>query len=238
MQPTRHTVAVIAGVLALSGGGLWLALDRTADKPGGVERASRTEAAAPGGRGGPSDTPGRGADSGDSSQSGEVRTEIVRALLKELDHLGDATPEEKRELRRLLLDVDKQLAEATIPPRIGPESQPQKSGKYGSKGPLGHKPGTQDVPNSAQKDMDKADGPRTPIVKALLELVNDLPTANLSDEEKDQRAAVRDGLLRADTILSQHLGQAAVDRIKAANEKHPAPRVFNPRKRPPAEGDK
>lgn len=231
MRPARHVVICLGATFLLSGGGLWLALGRNAYEPEHRGQPPRADTAADQEKGRSLGPSGASSRSAESSRPTEVRTAVVRALLEELDRVADATPEAKRQLRQMLLEMDKQLAQAAVPPRVTvPKSRTLKTEPK-----PGGQPTPRDEAGSGPQNPQSADGARTPVVRALLDLVNHLPTTNLSDEERQQREAVREGLLQADAILSQHLGQAAVDRIKAANEKPPTPKVFNPRKGPSSE---
>ncbi|MCS7304396.1 MAG: hypothetical protein NZ602_04735 [Thermoguttaceae bacterium] len=49
---------------------------------------------------------------------GEVRTALVRALLEVLDKLNDVSEEDRRQVRQLLLEADKDLAKALQPPSV------------------------------------------------------------------------------------------------------------------------
>ncbi|WP_347246463.1 hypothetical protein [Thermogutta sp.] len=145
----------------------------------------------------------------------QVRTEIVRRLLKALDNLPNVDPKQKRELRRILLDSDKQLVQAVKSPET-PRATSEQSERKEQK------------PSTDGGKSPSFEGPKSPVIKALLDLLDDIPQDDLADHDSRQTDTLRENLIQADKILSQHLGRSAVNRIKAANRKPTVPRVFNP----------
>jgi len=218
----RHRLRIMGiGFLVFAGLGIaaWLALGE-ADQPPTHQRKS---AKSP--RITSSDQPQQLARQGNQDQrekaDNQVQTEIVRRLLKALDDLPNVNPEEKRELRRILLDSDNQLAQALKSPQ-SPQvnrkqpAEPQKPPQDGSK-------------------MPPTEGPRSPLIKALLDLLDNTPEDNIAERNSQEKDTLRENLLQADKILAQHTGQSAVNRIKAANRKPVVPRVFNPPRKTPGQ---
>lgn len=162
-------------------------------------------------------TPAR-ANDGNPEKS--LKTEIVRKLLKELDSLDQASEEDRKRLRDMLLQLDEELAQSLKFPQVSQKSKDSPSAPANSRKTENHQ--LQPQPN------DRPESPKTSIVRALLDLLDDIPRTQVSQEERRERDAVRDYLFQADEILSQHLGKAAINRIKAANNKIPSPEVFNP----------
>ena len=152
----------------------------------------------------------------------EVHTDIVRRLLKALDDLPDVQPEERRQLRRILLDSDRQLVQALKSPEAPHPASKESKRKEQKRSHDG-----ETAPSN--------EGPRSPLIKALLELLDDIPEDSVADRNSHDTDTLRENLLKADKILAQHLGQSAVNRIKAANRKPAVPRVFNPPRKAPAQ---
>jgi len=173
---------------------------------------------------------------GKVSASKKVRTELVRRLLAKLDSLDDISAEDKKELERILLEADAELAQAPAKPRVtghGPRSgdRPAKA-----KPPqVGQEASTKQA--QASEDQGQPETPteaETPMVRALLKLLDEVIADNLADNSDDSQSAdaLRESLLRSDQVLRQYLGHAARARIEAANRKPPVPQVSNPRKKP------
>jgi len=185
---------------------------------------------------------------GEDSAGKKVRTELVRRLLAKLDSLDDISAEDKKKLERILLEADAELAQAADRPRA--TGRGFRSGDRPTKGQppqVGQEPsreqgavtarGAQTPSTQASEGQGQPETPteaKTPMVRALLKLLDEVIADNLADNSDDSQSAdaLRESLLRSDQVLGKYLGPAARARIEAANRKPPVPQVSNPRKKP------
>lgn len=149
----------------------------------------------------------------EQGQSDHIRTLVVKRLLNELDSIDNMSPKDKRELEKILREADRYLAEAA--------TTKQGSGAF----------------KEERLPAESSEDPQTAMVRALLQLLDEVIEDNLSDRSKASQSPdeLRESLLRADQILRQYLGDSARARIEAANRKPAVPRVFNPPRRKPAD---
>jgi len=142
----------------------------------------------------------------DPGKRDHVRTLVVKRLLDKLDAINDISADDKKELEKILREADQHLAEAA------------------ASGPKNAAPREERLPSEPSGD------PQTSLVRALLQLLDEVIEDNLDDASRDSpsRDELRESLLRADHILRQYLGDSARARIEAANRKPATPRVFNP----------
>lgn len=151
-------------------------------------------------------------------QPREVKTAIVRSLLKRLEEM-QLSPEEEKirdELRYSLMDADEELSYALGDPSrqlvLEGDKKParlglRQSGKQ-TKGPR------LVTPQPATPLAAPARKPRTPIVRALIDA---LPA--IEGDGEDTRDALREHLLDADSELSRVLGKNSKRLIEQANRK-------------------
>ncbi len=187
---------------------------------------------------------------GEVSPAKKVRTELVRRLLDKVDSLDDISAEDKKELRKILLEADAELARAAGNPRVtGPgapsgnrpakgkpaQSGQEQSAKQGAAARGSKIQSTQ--PSEGQGQPNTPSEAKTPMVRALLKLLDEVLEDNLADQSNDSASAdaLRESLLRSDQLLRQYLGDASRARIEAANRKPPVPQVSNPRRKPSAD---
>ena len=152
-----------------------------------------------------------------AEQPREVKTALVRSLLKRLDQM-QLSPEEEEvrdELRQTLLDADEELSYA-----LGDGSK-QLVLESNQKAPVLRRSGRRArsprlitpppaLPHAAPADRE----PKTPLVRALIDT---LPA--IGEDGEESRDALREHLLDADRELSQVLGKNSKRLIEQANRK-------------------
>lgn len=178
---------------------------------------------------------------GEDSAGKKVRTELVRRLLAKLDSLDDISAEDKKKLERILLEADAELAQAADRPRATGRGFRSGDRPAKAKPPqVGQEASTKQAQASeGQGQPETPTEAETPMVRALLKLLDEVIADNLADNSDDSQSAdaLRESLLRSDQVLRQYLGHAARARIEAANRKPPVPQVSNPRKKPSSDAE-
>ena len=202
---------------------------KKAEKPKRAAARSRRDAATTGPRPAP-------------VANGEAKTRIVRSLLDLIDEIKGETQEVKDELKRSLLEADDQLSQILggnskrlimaankkppIPVIGGPvrpvaqASEPRKP-----EGEAGAEPGPAESPAEPPPSAEapapaQPDEPQTPIVRSLLQVIDEL-----KGEDQDIKDELRRSLLDADKELRQVLGDNSKRKIMRANKKPPVPVV-------------
>ena len=152
----------------------------------------------------------------DPGNRDHVRTLVVKRLLDKLDAIHDISADDKKELEKILREADQHLAEAAAPERKNA------------------------APTEERLHSETSGSPQTSLVRALLQLLDEVIEDNLDDASRDSpsRDELRESLLRADHILRQYLGDSARARIEAANRKPAIPSAFNPPRKTPTDSTK
>ncbi len=172
---------------------------------------------------------GRGADGDDAVREAgpdteQAKTQMVLSLLAALDEAEGESEEVKDELRRVLLEADKELAEV-----LGNESR--QSILQGNQRPgipaAGGASDRADVPRQTRPPKggrpQRSPGPsepgkpKTAMVRALLQLLDEAKADN-----QEVKGQLERSLLDADAELGKFLGGNSKRRILQANKKPPA----------------
>ncbi|GAB6166921.1 hypothetical protein JCM19992_29210 [Thermostilla marina] len=166
-------------------------------------------------------TPTSGTQGAPDPQDDQVHSAVVRKLLEALDD-SDASPDEKRAVRELLLEADKEL----IASLEGNARRPDAASTSGREQPYSPPKAIADArARLAERGIaspQAGDEAQTVIVRSLLQLLDEITTPD--DDSED---VVRDALLNADAELREALGNRKT-LIQRANRRAPSPRVFNP----------
>lgn len=178
----------------------------------------------------------------DGQDDDRVQSELIRALLDALEDVEGGDPEQRRAVRRMLREADDELAAAMEGNARRPRLSEVPSDGNGDQTDAGTKPPRRESPYVPPRAIAEArrrlaesgvgrpeatDEAQTPLVRALLEVLDDMATTD--DEAED---TVRDALLEADSELRDVLGGNSKRLIERANRRARAPRVFNPPRRP------
>lgn len=186
------------------------------------------------------DAAGNSSGSSDDDST-KVQNETVRRLLEKLDDT-DADPESIRTVRRMLIQADKELSQGLAgngrSPRQNGSFAPPKAASGGTESDLS---ANQAAPNPAAGNAKETVAPnsskpgqaRTPIVEALLTVLDEIAEA-----DKDAKDAIRDALTQADSQLSQFLGGKSKERILQANRKAPVRVPVEPHRSSPGKAGK
>lgn len=185
------------------------------------------------------------ASSGKSSNGNrESETELVQRLLAKIDSLPNVDPATKAKVREVLLATTADLAsEKSSVHRERPamansaKSAPNRpsSGKNTSTVPADKADKdkvAKSVKSAEESRSDSQEPPQTAVVKALLDLLDQMVQDDFPERDNHQREVLRDKLMEADKTLRQYLGDAAKTRIQEANKRPTPPQVFNPKRRP------
>lgn len=177
-----------------------------------------------------------------------IRTEVVKRLLSKLDTLDDVSPDEKRDLEKILREADRYLAEAASQKSGAASSPLSRDGgsevkKLGANGKqqtvrsdLGKSASLQEQTTQAESHSSTAPSSeaQTASIRALLQLLDEVIEDEVADttQRSEQKDELRESLLEADKVLRQYLGDSSRARIEAANRKPSIPNVYNPRRKP------
>ena len=150
-----------------------------------------------------------GANGNSGGNKSAAKSPIVRELLQEIDDMEGENSKVKEELRRVLLGADDELARGL--------------GDSGKQLVLDTNKKSKVAIAAGQAEADEeSDEPQTPIIKALLEALDE------SEEDDDDNDELRTTLIEADKQLRQILGGQSKRLIEAANRKPLVP-IIGPR---------
>ncbi|RMF93435.1 MAG: hypothetical protein D6741_13660 [Planctomycetota bacterium] len=162
-----------------------------------------------------------GGSAASDRQSGEVRSAVVQKLLEALDD-SDASPEEKRAVREMLLEADEQLAASLEGNARRPSTAAGNDAERSYVPPKAIADARARLAESGLASPRSDDEAQTTIIRTLLELLDEITTP-----DEDSEDVVRDALLNADAELREALGNRKA-LIERANRRAPSPTVFNP----------
>lgn len=196
-------------------------------------RSKATEKPAAGKRGSPLVQVKRLSPDPADNESDQPETHIVKALLRALNESeGDDDDGAGNELRTTLIKADKQLRQVLggqskrlieaanrkpLVPIIG--RRPKAARDEKTSATRGKAPAASFKP-AATDPADPSGEPRTKIVKALIEAIE-----QIEDEDADTKQGLKQSLMQADLELSRILGDNSKRLIQQANKKPLAPMI-------------